>query len=108
MQGRVFALQQSIQKLSLPIAAVISGPLCDAIFEPAMQDGGKLAGVFGRWLGTGKGRGAAVMLVLGGLANVVSVGLMATTKELRELDVLLPDWEGKEGKEGKAHVSEDW
>ena len=99
MQGRVFALQQSIQKLSLPIAAIAAGPLCDAIFEPAMQSGGSLSGSFGGWLGTGKGRGAALMLMIGGLANVASVLFMSLRPELRDLDVLLPDWESEREKE---------
>lgn len=93
MQGRVFALQQSIQKLSLPLAAVAAGPLCDAIFEPAMLPGGWLAETWiGGLLGTGKGRGAAAMLMLGGLGNVLSVVLGWNVKGLRDLDILLPDW----------------
>lgn len=112
MQGRIFTLQQSIQKLSLPIAALLSGPINDLIFEPGMQEGGRFAETFVWLLGTGKGRGAALMLTAGGLMNVASVLGMWSSKSVRDMDILLPDWvgEGKKaespGRHGKEKLEE--
>jgi hypothetical protein len=37
LQGRIFTLQQSLSKMSLPLAALAAGPLNDLVFEPLMQ-----------------------------------------------------------------------
>lgn len=66
VQGRVFAAQQFVENLSLPVALIGSGLLADHVFEPAMRPGGALAGAFGGLVGTGPGSGMALMCVFGG------------------------------------------
>lgn len=74
MQGRVFAMQTMITSSIGPLALLVAGPLADHVFEPAMQDGGLLAGSVGAIIGVGPGRGLALfILILGLLSALVSV-----------------------------------
>jgi MFS transporter, DHA3 family, macrolide efflux protein len=74
-----------------PLAVLVSGPLADRVFEPAMAEGGSLAGSLGWLVGTGPGAGMGLQLfvtgVLGGLAGLAGYLFTAT----REAEKLLPD-----------------
>ncbi|MEZ4668892.1 MAG: MFS transporter [Anaerolineae bacterium] len=63
MQGRVFAVRNLFETGLMPIGYLIAGPLADHVFEPAMQQGGNLASVFGGLLGTGSGAGMGFMFL---------------------------------------------
>ena len=67
VQGRVFATVRMLGSIATPAAYLLAGPLADGVFEPAMAPGGALAPVLGPWIGTGDGRGIAVMFMLSGL-----------------------------------------
>lgn len=67
VQGRVFATVRMLGSIATPLAYFLAGPMADRVFEPAMAPGGALAGVLGPWIGTGDGRGIAVMFMLSGL-----------------------------------------
>lgn len=74
LQGRVFSVRRLIAQATSPLAMLIAGPLADFIFEPAMQPGGPLVGVFGSLVGIGAGAGIALMyLVVGALTVFVGV-----------------------------------
>lgn len=90
MQGRVFALQKGLQQFSLPLAAVLAGPLAD-IAEPLLLPGGVLEDTAGAWIGVGPGRGAALLFILLGLGNALTALLAACYVPLRMVDTLLPD-----------------
>ncbi len=85
-QGRVFALRRAITWASLPVSYAIAGPLADRIFIPAMSPGGALAGSIGRVMGTGPGRGIALLFVCGGLAKSAVILCGMRDKQLRRLD----------------------
>jgi MFS family permease len=68
-QGRVFAIRRMLTWASLPVSYGLAGPLADHLFEPAMTPGGRLATSLGAWMGTGPGRGIALLLVCGGLVK---------------------------------------
>jgi hypothetical protein len=70
-QGRVFSLQHSISKASLPIAAVLSGPLVDRLLQPWVDAVPWAAALAGSNSG-GKpdGRGSALLALGLGLANM--------------------------------------
>lgn len=63
VQGRVFAVKNMVQVGSMPLAYLAAGPLADFVFEPAMQPGGALAGIFGPLLGSGPGSGMGLMFL---------------------------------------------
>jgi MFS family permease len=90
-QGRVFGLRNFIIGMMQPLAILITAPLADHVFEPAMLDGGQLAGLLGPIYGLGQGRGAAVMISCLGLMTLCWTLIAALTPTVRKLDLLLPD-----------------
>lgn len=90
-QGRVFSARRMIAWLVMPIATLLSGPLADRVFEPAMRSGTGLATVFSPVTGTGPGTGMAVMYLLStvGASVVTLTGFLVP--RLRNLERLLPD-----------------
>jgi MFS transporter, DHA3 family, macrolide efflux protein len=93
VQGRVFAIRRLIAWVSTPIAQLAAGPLADYIMEPAMQEGGALAGTFGWLVGTGSGAGMGLMMVFAGLlTSLVALGAFFVPV-VRHAEDLLPDHE---------------
>jgi hypothetical protein len=72
---------------------LLSGPLADRFFEPAMAQGEDLANSLGGLVGTGPGSGMALMFVIAGLLGL-GIGLGGYLFPLvRNVEVLLPDHE---------------
>lgn len=71
IQGRVFSLNSAICGSCLPLAYLVAGPLADRIFEPLMIVNGPLAGTIGQLIGTGSGRGIALMFIVLGISTVL-------------------------------------
>jgi MFS family permease len=97
VQGRVFATRRLIAWLVSPLARLIAGPLADKVFEPAMQEGGPLAGTFGWLVGTGNGAGMALILVFCGLAAALVAVTGYATRAVRDAEVILPDYDAVTG-----------
>lgn len=93
LQGRVFAVRRMVAGLSSPLALVIAGPLTDFFFEPWMQPGGLLASSAGRLLGTGPGRGIALLMMVAGALLWIVALLASASRSLRTLEADLPDAE---------------
>jgi hypothetical protein len=75
VQGRIFAARMMIVSASAPAAFFLAAPLADHVFEPLLMSGGKLAHTWISSIGTGPGRGIALVLVLNGLAALlISLG----------------------------------
>lgn len=91
VQGRVFAMAGILAAASVPLSALLAGPLADNVFEPAMLTGGALAGTVGQWLGTGPGRGMGLMFVLLGGFVLVTVSLALFNARLRRVESEIPD-----------------
>ncbi|MGW6537877.1 amino acid adenylation domain-containing protein [Streptomyces sp. NPDC055051] len=91
--GRVFALNTLVAWSTIPLGHGVVAPLGSAFFGPLMEPGGALAPVFGPLVGTGPGRGIALMYVLFGLAmaGLVVLGLRLPT--LARFDRDVPDAE---------------
>lgn len=91
VQGRVFSFRRMIGISLSPIAYVMVGPLVDNVFEPSMTEGGMLASVFGPLIGTGPGRGIALLFVLAGFlwASVAIASLL--NPRVRNVEDELPD-----------------
>ena len=91
MQGRVFALSHMITQSSRPVAALIAGPLADRVFEPLLAPGGALAGSIGRTIGTGPGRGIALLFIVLGVLEILTSMWGYLHPHLRHLESELPD-----------------
>ena len=93
VQGRVFAIRRLIAWVSTPLAQLIAGPLADYVMEPAMQEGGALAGAFGGLVGTGNGAGMGLMLFVSGILSSLVALAAYSTNAVRHAEDLLPDHE---------------
>jgi MFS transporter, DHA3 family, macrolide efflux protein len=91
VQGRVFAADHTIGMIIGTIASLISGPIADTIFEPAMQPGGWLALIFSPIFGSRTGSGIALFYVATSLM-IVLVGISGYAfPKLRNVEDILPD-----------------
>ena len=91
IQGKVFASRSLISQISIPLAAILSGPLADKIFEPAMKTGTSLANIFGGLFGTGAGAGMALQLALFSSLGIVISLCGYRFYNLRNVEFILPD-----------------
>jgi len=92
LQGKVFSIRLLIAWFVSPLAMLVAGPLADRLLEPAMRNPQSfLASTLGWMIGTGPGRGMALLFVIGGvLAALVGISGYAF-RVLRDVDTLLPD-----------------
>ncbi|GAB7045588.1 MFS transporter [Catenuloplanes indicus] len=88
--GRVMAAARVIGDAAVPLAYLLAGPLADAVAEPLMAPGGALANTAGEVIGTGPGRGIALLFVVSGTAMVLLAAITAASRTLRRADDL-PD-----------------
>jgi DHA3 family macrolide efflux protein-like MFS transporter len=91
VQGRVFAMRRMMALTAPPVGALFAGPLADTFFEPWMASGGALADSFGRVLGTGDGRGIALLYVTLGALLWVNVLVAWMSPRVRAVEEELPD-----------------
>jgi hypothetical protein len=91
VQGRVFAARRMIAQLIIPVGMVLTGPLADRIFEPAMMPGGALTPAFGWLVGTGPGAGMGLIMVIFGVLGMGVAVAGYTFPIIRSAEDLLPD-----------------
>lgn len=91
IQGKVFSARRMIAWLVNPLGALIAGPLADNVLEPAMREGGALAGVFGGLVGVGPGAGMALIMVIGALGAAGAAGAAYLVRAVRDAEDILPD-----------------
>lgn len=95
VQGRVFATRSLIAQISTPVSMLLSFPLADHVFEPALMSGGYLEPSFGVLVGTGQGAGMSLMFVIAGLVGImISLGGYAF-QVIRNIEDILPDHENE-------------
>lgn len=92
VQGRVFAIRRMISQAIAPIAILLAGPLADHVFEPLLAEDGPLAGSVGAVIGSGPGRGVALMYVIAGLATAALAVIGYTIRSVRNVETDLPDY----------------
>ena len=63
VQGRVFALRRMFAQFTVPLGDFLAGPLADFVFEPIMRGDNAISASVGQLIGTGPGRGIALMLI---------------------------------------------
>lgn len=93
LQGRVFSLQQSLERALAICAYVTAGPLVDRVLNPLMQEGSFLESTIGQFIGVeiGQGNGIALLLVLLGFWNLLIVVVAFREPRLRHLEVEIAD-----------------
>jgi hypothetical protein len=89
LQGRVIATGIMLSWLMVPAGFLAAGPLAARVFQPLLD--GPLAGSVGAVVGTGPGRGIALLVIAAGVASVL-LGLAAFgVRRVRRLEDDLPD-----------------
>ncbi|WP_436494695.1 MFS transporter [Actinokineospora sp. HUAS TT18] len=88
--GRVMGSVRMVSQGATAIAFAIAGPLADQVFEPLLAPGGALADSVGGVIGTGPGRGIALIFVITGALLVGLAAYAAASPALRGTDDL-PD-----------------
>jgi DHA3 family macrolide efflux protein-like MFS transporter len=91
MMGRVLAIRRMLSLSTMPLAALVCGPLADRVFNPLLMPGGALAGSVGRVLGLGPGRGIGLMYVLISGLMLVITALLYAHPRVRRLEDEVPD-----------------
>jgi MFS transporter, DHA3 family, macrolide efflux protein len=91
LQGRVFALQQTLER-SLAICAYLSaGPLVDNVLNPLMNTDGLVARTLSKFISTGMAQGVPLLLIVLGAINLIIVAIAYREPRLRYLETELPD-----------------
>ncbi|MEM6613971.1 MAG: MFS transporter [Cyanobacteria bacterium P01_C01_bin.72] len=91
LQGRVFALQQTLERSLAICAYLLAGPLVDNVLNPLMAEGGIIAQAIGKVISTGMGQGVTLLLVILGVINLMVVAIAYREPRLRYLEQELPD-----------------
>jgi amino acid adenylation domain-containing protein len=91
LQGRVIAVNRTVATLSEPVGYFFGGWLADRYLEPAMRPGGALSHVAGGVLGTGPGRGMALLVVSLGAVQVLLTAAGLRWRTLHRMEDVLPD-----------------
>ena len=91
LQGRIFAIQNQLEKATLVITQLSIGPLVEQVFNPLMMPEGLFADTVGKVIGVGEGRGSALMLVLIGLMNLLTAFIGYRMPHLRRVETEIPD-----------------
>ena len=91
LQGRVLALTTMVNDIAMATAYACAGLVADHFFEPLMRRGGGLASSVGHLIGTGRGRGVALLVFVLGVVLIASAAGGYLLSSLRRLDELVPD-----------------
>jgi len=92
VQGRVFAIRGMIAFSIIPLANLLAGPLADRLFEPLMATNGLLGNTLvGATIGTGPGRGIALMFIFSAFFLWISSLYAFTNPRIRNLEAEIPD-----------------
>lgn len=86
-QGKVWGIIGLISQLGYIGAYVLIGPITDYLISPLMNKGGFLANSIGQLVGTGDGRGAAVVIMLSGILMIVTTLVFGNRAEIKSLEV---------------------
>jgi len=107
-QGRVFAVRRFIAQITIPLSMGLSGWLAENVFGPAFStEGGWGAPGLRNVFGSGPGAGFSMMIALSGflVALVGAVGFLS--RDVREIEAMLPDYDSETPEEISNTVSTD-
>ncbi|GAA3610712.1 hypothetical protein GCM10022419_114660 [Nonomuraea rosea] len=89
--GRVFALNQMVAWSTIPLGVGVLTPLAERAFDPLLLPGGALATTVGQIIGTGPGRGIALIYLAFGLFIALLVAGALRMRVLSRFDTHVPD-----------------
>lgn len=89
--GRVFAINQMLAWSTLPIGFGVIAPIGANVFGPMLEPGGALASTVGAVIGTGPGRGIALMYPLFALGMLVVTAVALANRSFAGFDEAVPD-----------------
>jgi len=85
MQGRVFAVRNGLQFLTIPIGVLLGGALADYVFEPYMKQSTAFVSFLQKFVGTGEGNGMAVMFLCTGIIGFIISLIWYKNKHIQAL-----------------------
>lgn len=85
LQGRVYAVRNTLQFFTIPLGYLIGGWLVDSLFEPLMA-AQKAGSLLVRLFGTGKGSGAALLYFCIAVAGTLVCLYFRRNKHIRAMD----------------------
>jgi DHA3 family macrolide efflux protein-like MFS transporter len=91
LQGRVFALKDTLTTALMPIGVMVFSPIAEFWFEPNLQVGGAWASGIGRILGVGPGRGIGFLFLASNVLCIPIVIMALVSRRLRRVDTDIPD-----------------
>ena len=91
IQGRVFAMSRLVGQVTVPLGALLVGPMVDHVLQPMMDSTSDMAAFFTTIVGSGEGRGIGLLIVLVCTPPVLITLYAYTVKPLMNIDKLLPD-----------------
>jgi MFS family permease len=91
LQGRAIGVLRAVALVAVPASAVLSGVLAGRVFEPLMAQGGALEPLFGGLIGSGPGRGIALLIIIIGLLPIVAAVAVYRLPAMRNLGREIPD-----------------
>jgi len=80
-QARVWGTIGLVTQLGYLLAYLSAGPLADRVLQPFMDSHTPLAHTLGAVMGTGTGRGAALLVALAGLITIALAALIHTRRQ---------------------------
>ena len=86
MQGRAWGVIGLISQMGYVLANAIVGFLADYVMAPALREGGLLYGNIGKVIGTGPGRGAALLILIGGVCLCLLAPCIYRSGKIRALE----------------------
>ncbi|WP_326557785.1 non-ribosomal peptide synthetase/MFS transporter [Micromonospora sp. NBC_01796] len=91
LQGRVLSIFITVMMLTMPLGYLVVGPLADHYVQPLLEPGGGLADTVGALIGTGPGRGLALLVIVSGLLQLGWAVRGWFNRPLRLIEDHLPD-----------------
>ncbi len=89
--GRTMAILRMTSEATLPIGFLLAGPLAEFVFEPLMMPGGALADTVGSVIGSGPGRGIALLFIVLGVLMMVVAAAGYGIRSIRRIEDEIPD-----------------
>lgn len=86
IQGRVFAVRNSIQYCTIPVGLLLGGFLAEYVFEPFMKRDISIVYLLNRIVGSGDGSGMGLMFICTGILGSISSIILYKTKYIRKLE----------------------
>lgn len=85
-QGRAWGMIGLISQMGYVLANAVVGFLTDYVFNPALREGGLFYGNIGKVIGTGAGRGAALLIIVGGICMCILAPCIYHSGKIKALE----------------------